>query len=104
MQNLLQTSTFRTNRRPVELVLAVAGFAYLYLGAHALTADHRFASVPEKTVRSFVHFFVFGTLALALAKALRDWYLRVWLINIVLATGEEAPQLFLPYRFGSISD
>ena len=25
MQNLLQTSTFRTNRRPVELVLAVAG-------------------------------------------------------------------------------
>ena len=104
MHHFMQTTTLRTNLRTVALGLAVAGFTFLYLAAHVLTADLGFAGVPEKAVRSCIHFVVYGALALALVKALRGWYLLAWLISVVLATGEEARQLFIPYRFGSISD
>lgn len=76
----------------------------LYLAARALGFEVQVAGISDQDIRPIAHFCVYGLLALLLAKALWDQYLLAWLIAIVLATGEEVHQLFVPFRYAGVTD
>ena len=78
--------------------------ASLYLAASAFAMDTGFAGLTDDQVRLGLHFVVYGSLAVCLARALGNWHLLAWLITSLLATGEEIHQLFVPFRFSCLGD
>ena len=86
------------------LVVAVAGFAVLYLAARRFDGNYGLLGLSDEAVRRFAHFVVYGGLALLTAKALFNEYLLAGVLSVLLATGEEIHQLFVPYRFASMHD
>ena len=91
-------------RRLLPLLAALAVIAVLYAASSQFTGDYGLPGISEHTVRGVAHFLVYGTLALMVAAALYRWHLAAWLICILLATGEEVHQLFVPGRFCSMGD
>lgn len=91
-------------RRALALAVAACGFGVLYTAARALGFEVQVAGVSDAAVRPVAHFCVYGMLAVLVAKALWDQHLLAWLIAIVLATGEEIHQLFVPLRYAGIGD
>ena len=91
-------------RRLLGLSLAAAGFGVLFLAARSLGFDLEVAGISDEDVRPFAHFCVYGSLAVLLAKALWRQHLLAWLIAVVLATGEEVHQLFVPFRYATLTD
>ena len=91
-------------RRVLALSIAVTGFAVLYLAARSLGVDLEVAGITDEHIRPIAHFCVYGSLAWLLAKALWGQHLLAWLIVVLLATGEEVHQLFVPFRYADMAD
>jgi len=91
-------------RRLLGISLAAAGFAVLFLAARTLGFDLKIAGISDEHLRPIGHFCVYGSLAAVMAKVLWNRHLLAWLITVLLATGEEVHQLFVPYRYGDIAD
>ena len=91
-------------RRALALIVAASGFSVLYFAARALGFEVQVAGISDQDVRPIAHFCVYGVLALILAKALWNQYLLAGLIAVLLATGEEVHQLFVPFRYAGVSD
>ncbi len=91
-------------RRLLPLLLALAVITVLYAASSQFTGDYGLPGISEYAVRGVAHFFVYGTLALMVAAALCRWHLATWLACILIATGEEVHQLFVPGRFCSMAD
>ena len=86
------------------MAAAICGFGVLYLAARQFDGEYAFFGLSDNAIRAMAHFTVYGTLALLTAKALFNQYLLAWIISVLLSTGEEIRQLFIPYRFGSVGD
>lgn len=86
------------------LLLAAGGFAVLYLAASRFVGDMGLAGLSDEQVRAVCHFSVYGLLAAAVARALSGHHLAAWLITVVLATGEEVHQFYVPSRFACVDD
>jgi hypothetical protein len=91
-------------RRALALMLAACGFGVLYFAAQALGLELKVAGISDEDLRPIAHFCVFGTLAVMIAQAVWSQYLLAWLLAVVLATGEEMHQLFVPYRYAGVGD
>ncbi len=91
-------------RRLAFLAAALTGFVVLYAAARQFAGDMDMLGLSDEVVRTIAHFTVYGTLALLMAKALFNHYLLCWIITILLATGEEIHQLFVPFRFACPQD
>lgn len=86
------------------IVAVLACFALLYLAARQLAVDVRIAGVDEALLRNIAHFGVYGLLASLLAKACCNRYRLAWFVSLLLATGEEVHQLFVPGRYFGVDD
>ena len=83
------------------------GFATLYLAARLFGdegMDMFFAGTDREALHSAGHIVIYGSLAVLLAKSLRGRFFAAWLVSVVLATGEEFHQMFVPGRVSSIED
>ena len=84
--------------------VAAAGFLMLLARPQWFAGDAGVWGLPDRVVRMAGHFVVYGLLSVILARALGRRLLLAFLISAVLATAEEIHQLFVPYRFGCVSD
>jgi len=91
-------------RRLLAMSFAAAGFGVLFLAAQSLGFDLEVAGISDEAVRPIAHFSVYGALAVLLAKALWRQHLLAWLIAVLLATGEDVHQLFVPSRYATLTD
>ncbi|MBL4699706.1 MAG: VanZ family protein [Phycisphaeraceae bacterium] len=92
------------NYRYLAAVLAVSGFAILYLAAKTFGADLEFAFLTDHQVRVICHFSGFGFLAVLVHAAIRRQVWLSWVIALSLAWGEEFHQLVVPGRYFTLFD
>ena len=85
-------------------VVAITGFATLYLASRVFAMDVNFGGLDHETVHNAGHIFVYGTLSVLLAKAMGNRFLLAWVISNLLAGGEEFYQSFVPGRVSSLDD
>jgi VanZ family protein len=83
--------------------LALAGFATLYFASPSFAGDYGIGSLSDDFVRDVAHVVVYGSLAAMLGWAL-SWRTLAWTISVLCSAGEEFHQLFVPWRFGCVSD
>ena len=84
------------------IVAAVAPLAYL--ATVALAGDLSIAGLSDDQVRMVGHFGASGTVAAALALALKGRFITAWFITALLAAGDEAMQLAIPGRYATVGD
>lgn len=92
------------NYRYLAAVLAVSGFAVLYLAAKTFGDDLEFAFLTDSQVRIICHFAGFGCLAVLVHIAIRRQVWLSWVIALSLAWGEEFHQLVVPGRYFTLDD
>lgn len=93
--------------RALLALFTFCGFAFLYLAGRLFGNDgieYLFADVDREALHTAGHIFVYGTLAVMLAKTFADRYLLAWLAANLLAAGEEWHQLVVPGRVASLQD
>jgi hypothetical protein len=93
----------QTARRLLLLSIALAGFGTLYFGSSWFAGSYGVAGLSDDFVRDCAHVIVYGTLAAILGWAL-SWRTLAWLISVICATAEEVHQLFVPWRYGCVTD
>jgi len=93
-----------TTRRIGWALMALAGFASLYVFDRHLAGHIGLLGLPDRMVHRVGHILVYGSLAVLVAKALRRRWVLAWFVSILLATAEEYHQLFVPGRYASVDD
>jgi len=94
-------------QRKVLGILALSGFAFFYLAGQLFGNDgieYLFADVDWEALHVAGHIFVYGFLAVLLARAIGNRWVLAWLISNVLAAGEEYHQLIVPGRVACVED
>ncbi len=84
--------------------IAAAGFFMLLARPQWFAGDAGVWGISDRMVRLAGHFVVYGLLSAILARALGRRLLLAFVVGAMLATAEEIHQLFVPYRFGCVSD
>ncbi len=101
---IARSAWYLAHQRLLLGALTLSGFAFLFLAGKLFGNDGIEYLIDHETLHTTGHIFVYGALAVMLARAMGDRYLLAWVASNLLAAGEEYHQLVVPGRVASLED